>query len=197
MEKQSPSPLLRRIPRQWIPSPTYYVQVQAAGAQVALRFTKPLAGSYELPPQLSDDPALTIQKTGKGTVVYCAGDLGNMIHAWHMPEPLILMENAVRTLAPVGIELENVPSAVELVHRSQNGGRRHLFHFINFNGEMTRPIRQITPIRDARVTLPKDIDAKKIYALMRPQSLTPQQDSHGRTQFVIPLIEEYEVVVVE
>jgi hypothetical protein len=197
MAKQSPSPLLDRIPRQWIPSPTYYLQVQGAGAQVALRFTKPLAGSYELPPQLSDDPALTVQKTGKGTVVYCAGDLGNMIHAWHMPEPLILMENAVRTLAPVGIELENVPSAVELVHRSQNAGRRHLFHFVNFNGEMTRPIRQITPVRDARVTLPKDIDAKKVHTLMHPQSLILQRDTYGRTRFVIPLIEEYEVVVVE
>jgi len=197
MAKQSSSPLLDRIPRQWIPSSTYYLQVKAAGAQVALRFTKPLAGSYELPPQLSDDPALTIHKTGKGTVVYCAGDLGNMIHAWHMPEPLILIENAVRMLAPVGIELENMPSAVELVHRSQNTGRRHLFHFVNFNGEMTRPIRQITPVRDARVTLPKDVDAKKIFTLMRPQSLTPQRDAQGRTRFVIPVIEEYEVVVVE
>jgi hypothetical protein len=197
MAKQSSSPLLDRIPRQWIPSPTYYLQVKAAGAQVALRFTKPMAGSYELPPQLSDDPALTVQKTGKGTVVYCAGDLGNMIQAWHMPEPLILIENAVRTLAPVEIELENVPSVVELVHRSQNTGRRHLFHFINFNGEMTRPIRQITPVRDARVTLPKDVDAKKIYTLMRPHSLTPQRDTQGRTRFVVPLIEEYEVVVVE
>jgi len=197
MAKHSSSPLLDRIPRQWIPSPPYYLQVKAAGAQVALRFTKPLVGSYELPPQLSDDPALTVHKTGKGTVVYCAGDLGNMIHAWHMPEPLILMENAVRTLAPVGIELENMPSTVELVHRSQNTGKRHLFHFVNFNGEMTRPIRQITPVRNARVTLPKDVNAKKIYTLMRPQSLTPQRDAQGRTRFVIPLIEEYEVVVVE
>jgi len=197
MAKQSSSSLLDRIPRQWIPSPTYYLQVKAAGTQVALRFTKPLAGSYELPPQVSDDPALTINKTGKGTVVYCAGDLGNMIHAWHMPEPLILIENAVRALAPVDIALENVPSAVELVHRSQNTGRRHLLHFVNFNGEMTRPIRQITPVRNARVTLPKGVEAKKIFTLMRPQSLTPQREPQGRTQFVVPLIEEYEVVVVE
>jgi len=197
MAKQSSTPLLDRIPRQWIPSPTYYLQVKAAGAQVALRFTKPLVGSYELPPQLSGDPALTIHKTGRGTVIYCAGDLGNMIHAWHMPEPLILMENAVRTLAPVEIELENVPTAVELVHRSQNSGRRRLLHFVNFNGEMTRPIRQITPVRDARVTFAKDLRAEKIYTLMHPQSLTPQKDAQGRTRFVIPLIEEYEVVVVE
>lgn len=197
MGKQSPSPLLDRIPRQWIPSPTYYLQVKAAGAQVALSFTKPLAGSYELPPQLSSDPALTVHKTGEGTVVYCAGDLGNMIHDWHTPEPLILVENAVRTLAPVGIELENVPSAVELIHRSQNNGGRHLFHFVNFNGEMTRPIRRITPIRDARVTLPKEITARKIHTLMHPQSLTPQRDSRGRARFVVPMIEEYEVVVVE
>jgi len=156
-----------------------------------------LAGSYELPPKLSDDPALTINKIGKGTVVYCAGDLGNMIHAWHMPEPLILMENAVRMLAPVNIELEDVPSAVEVVHRSQNSRRRHLLHFVNFNGEMTRPIRRITPVRNARITLPQNLDANKIYTLMHPQSLTVHKDPQGRTQFVIPLIEEYEVVVIE
>jgi hypothetical protein len=114
-----------------------------------------------------------------------------------MSEPLMLIENAVRLLAPVGIELENVPSAVELVHRSQDAGTRHLLHFVNFNGEMTRPIRQITPVREAKVTLPKDIDAKKISTLVRPQSLAPQRDAQGRSWFTIPVIEEYEVVVVE
>ena len=197
MAKQSPSPLLNRIPRQWIPSPTYYLQVKSAGAQVALLFTKPLAGSYELPPKLSDDPAVTVHKSGNGTVVCCAGDLGNMIHNWHMSEPLLLMANAVRLLAPVGIELENVPSDVELVHRSQEAGKRHLLHLVNFNGEMTRPIRRITPVRDARVTLPKELNAKKIFTLMHPQALSPQKDAQGRTCFVIPVIEEYEVVVVE
>ena len=197
MAKQAPSPLLDRIPRHWIPSTTYYLQVKGGDAQVALRFSKPLVGDYELPPQLSDDPALTVYNTGKGTVVYCSGDLGNMIHAFHMPELLILIENAVRLLAPPGIELENVPSVVELVHRSQNAGSRHLLHLINFNGEMTRPIRQITPLRNARVTLPPDIPGRRVYTLMRPQTLTLQKDSRGRTQFVIPHIAEYEVIVVE
>jgi len=197
MAKQSASPLLDRIPREWIPSPTYYLQVKAGDAQVALRFTKPLVGSYELPPQLSDDPALTVHPTGKGTVVYCSGDLGNMIHSFHMPEPLILIENAIRLLAPPDIELENVPSAVELVHRSQNAGRRHLLHLINFNGEMTRPIRQITPLRDVRITLPPDVPATRVYTLMRPQNLALEKDSRGRTQVVIPHVAEYEVIVIE
>ena len=197
MAKQSASPLLDRIPREWIPSPIYYLQVKAGDAQVALRFTKPLVGSYELPPQLSDDPALTVHHIGKGAVVYCSGDLGNMIHSFHMPEPLILIENAIRLLAPPDIGLENVPSAVELVHRSQNAGRRHLLHLINFNGEMTRPIRQITPLRDVRITLPPDVPATRVYTLMRPQSLTPQKDGRGRTQVVIPHIAEYEVIVIE
>jgi hypothetical protein len=197
MAVQAASPMLDRIKRHWIPSPTYYLQTKAGGAQVVLLFTKPLVGSYELPPQLSDDPALTVQSTGKGTVVYCPGDLGNMISTCHMPESLILVENALRALAPARVELENVPSVLELVHRSQNGGRRHLLHLINFNGEMTRPIRQITPVHNARVTLPPDIRAKTIRTLMRPQILTAERDAQERTYFVIPCIDEYEAVVIE
>jgi hypothetical protein len=197
MAKQAARPLLERIPREWIPSPTYYLQVRPYEAQVLLRFTQPLVGSYELPPHLSEDAALTVHRSGQGTVVYCPGDLGNMIHSFHMLEPLLLIENVIRWLAPPCIDLENVPSSVELVHRSQNSGRRHLLHLINFNGEMTRPIRQITPLREVRVTLPPELQATRARTLVRPQELRLGKDSRGGAQFVIPRIDEYEVIVLE
>lgn len=78
-----------------------------------------------------------------------------------------------------------------------NAGRRLMVHLVNFTGEMTRPIRRVLPQRDIRITLPAAQSVSKAYTLMHPQNLTVQKVAGGRTQIVVPNLDEYEVVVVE
>jgi hypothetical protein len=85
--------------------------------------------------------------------------------------------------------LENVPSSVEVVLRSQNGGKRKLLHLVNFTGEMTRPITTTVPLRDVRVTLP---GVTKAYTLMHPQTLPV-----AGGVVTIPRVDQYEVLVLE
>ncbi len=197
MKARSPGPLLEGLGREFLPSPAYHVPVRADGAQVLLQFTRPLTGVYDGIPQLSDDPALLTHSLGKGKAIYFAGDLGNGIHSFHLPEFLNLVRNAVRSLAPPPVLVANAPESLEVVLRSQQNGRRLLLHLVNFTGEMTRPIRRVVALDNVAVSLTIPGDWKKAVTLVRPQALTPTRDQQGRLRLVLPRVEEYEVIVIE
>jgi hypothetical protein len=86
---------------------------------------------------------------------------------------------------------------MEVVLRSQEDGRRVLLHLINFTGEMTRPIQRIVPLEQVRVSLQVDRDFTRVRTLLKPGEWAVRRDADRRIQFVLPRIEEYEVVVIE
>ncbi len=189
--------LLEGCERELLPSSIYHVRVKPHGAEVPLHFTVPLKGRYDGVPAVSPDPAVVVKQTGKGTVVYFAGDFGSTVANFHLPEFLRMAANAARRLAPLPVQVGNLPASVEVVWRSQNSGRRKLLHLVNFTGEMTRPITRILPARNVRVTLPQAESASKAYTLVRPQPLALSKDAQGRLSVRVPQVDEYEVVVFE
>lgn len=197
MKPVAGDPLLEGLTRELIPSPAFYLPLQAAGARELLRFTKPLAGRYDGIPEPSPDPALLMRPFGRGQAAYFAGDLGASIHNFHIAEHVRLIENVARRLAPPPVLLDNAPSSVEVVLRSQEGGRRWLLHLVNFTGEMTRPIRRIVPLASLRVTLAPEAAPKSVRTLVGRQTLALSRDAAGRSVFVIPTLNEYELVVIE
>lgn len=189
--------LLEGLMRDFVPSPTYYVALENAGGRELLRFTQPLAGPYDGVPGLTSHPALVVREHGRGKAVYCAGDLGSTIQNFHFPEHRQLIENLVRQLAPPPVRLENVPSSVEVVLRSQPEKRRLMLHLVNFTGDMTRPIRTIVPLRDVRVSVAHEFAPQRVRTLMGRRRLPVRRDAAGGATFVIPEMDEYEVVVLE
>jgi len=197
MQPCATSPLLEGLPRELIPCPAYHVRVRTNGGVALVRFMNPLAGTYAGVPEPSDDAALVVHRYGKGKAVYCSGDLGNAINSFHFLEWSRLIENVVRDIAPSPVVLEDAPRSVEVVLRSQEEGRRMLLHLINFTGEMTRPIRRVVPLENVGITVRTIGEVKSIYTLMRPGTLAPRTADGGRIHFIVPRIEEYEVVVLE
>ena len=147
-------------------------------------------------PPLSNDPALTIARTGKGSVLYAAGDFGGTIATFHTPELMALITNAARQLAARPFTLHGAPSSVEVVWRSQGAGRR-LLHLVNFTGEMTRPIQSIVPLTNLRVTLHPDVQPKSVRSLMRPGTIPITRNARGQAELTVPRVDEYEVLVIE
>ena len=194
MKAAAADPLLDGLARALIPSPVYHLQVQAREARAVLQFTRPLTGVYDGIPVVSDDPALLVRNYGKGRAIYFAGDLGNGMNSFRLPEFRRLIGNAVKALAPPQVTLENAPASVEVVLRSQPN--RKLLHLINFTGEMTRPIERVLPLRDVRVVLADATNVKRVYTLAGRKELARRQ-AGSAVAFTIPLIEEYEVVVIE
>jgi hypothetical protein len=197
MQPVSDNVLLAGLKREFIPSPVYYVPVAPKSGSVVLKYTEPLAGRYDGVPKLSNDPALLMNKLGKGRVVYFSGDIGNTIETFHTPELIELLGNTARHMSTGPVTLKNAPGSVEMVVRTQNNGRRTLVHLVNFTGEMTRPIRHIVPLSDVQVTLPRGVQAAKAYTLWdrRPVALT--RDQSGSIEAVVPRLNEYEVLVFE
>ena len=187
--------LLDGVKREFIPSPAYYIHVRPAAASVLLKHTEKLAGRYDGVPKLTDDPGLVVNKLGKGTAVYMSGDLGSSIDSFHTPELMQLIANAGTQLGASPVTVENLPGTVEVVVRSQNGGRRKLIHLVNFTGEMTRPIRHVLPVQNARITL--RFNASKARALWSGKDLPLTRDAAGRISITVPRVDEYEVVAVE
>ncbi|MBI3696733.1 MAG: beta-galactosidase trimerization domain-containing protein [Acidobacteria bacterium] len=192
LKRRGSSPLLDGLAREWIPSPVYHVQVKPSGASPLLQFTRPLTGPYDGIPDLSDDPALLVN----GNTVYSAGDLGNAIQSFHMMEALRLVANAVREVAPSPVTIENAPQSVEVVLRSQNGGRRLLLHLINYTGEMTRPIQRVLPLKNLRISVRISAPVKRAHTLVRPQRLSVKA-VRDQVQLTLPQLLEYEVVVLD
>ena len=197
MSAVSQDALAAGLPKPLILSPVYYARVRAAGATPVIRYLEKRLGPYREIPPVSEDPALTVNRLGKGMVVYASGDLGNTIATMHMPDSLIMVENAAAKLAPGGPHLEGAPGTVEFVHRSQNNGARHIFHLVNFSGEMTRPIRNVFPVNGARLVLPRGMAVARAYTLMTKRALAPRLNKAGAVELALPEIHEYEVVVVE
>jgi hypothetical protein len=106
-----------------------------------------------------------------------------------MPDSLDLVGNTVEEFLPGRPRLEGAPSMVELVHRAKGG--RHLFHLVNFTGEMTRPIRRVMPVEHARLRLPAGLRAT------RARTLVSRRELSGGEVLELPRFDEYEVVVLE
>lgn len=197
MQPRTASPLLEGWPRDLVPATVYHLSVKPKGGEVLARYMKHLAGSYAGIPEPSDDPALVAHRYGKGKTIYFSGDLGNALNSYHFIEWSRLIENVLRDIAPSPVVIENAPRSIEVVLRSQPQEQRLLLHLINFTGEMTRPIRRVVPLENVRITLRTKGGVKKIYTLMRPQTLAPRRIGREQVQFVVPRMDEYEVVVLE
>jgi hypothetical protein len=173
------------------------VLVKPKGGEALVHFMEPVAGTLAGLPKPSDDPALVVHGYGKGKAIYFSGDLGNVLNSFHLLEWSRLIENSLQDLAPSPVLVEDAPRSLEVVLRSQEQGRRLVLHLVNFTGEMTRPIRDIVPLHDVRITLAAEKKVKRVSSLMHPQTLRTRRDDEGRVQFVLPRVDEYEVVVIE
>jgi hypothetical protein len=187
--------LMGGVEREMLAASTWHVKVRPSGGEVLLRFTEPLKGRYDGIPGLSEEPALVAARAGKGTAVYFSGDFGAMVAGFRLPEYLRIAANAAQRLAPPPFSLGNAPASVEVVWREQPG--RKLLHLVNFTGAMTRPITEVLPLRDVRVTFSNPEGYTKARTLMRPQVLPVSKTRGGALEVTVPRTDEYEVVVFE
>jgi hypothetical protein len=188
--QRTKAPAASLLARDLAPSSVYHVRVKAAAADtLALNF-KTMAGRYDGFPALSDEPAVLMNRCGKGTVLYLSGDVGATLNSFHTAEFHQLIENAVAKLAPPEVQLDSAPASLELVVRSQDNGRRLLIHLVNFTGEMTRPIRRVIPVENLRIRLPRAYASAR--TLVAGREVAVRGD-----ELTVPKVSEYEVVVVE
>jgi len=188
------SGLFDGITRKYLPAPAYGIKVEISTARELISFYEKLKGRYDGIPALSRDSFLLINTYGKGKVLYLAGTYGETLYRFRFQEYYRLVYNAANFLSRPLIDLEDAPASLEVVLRRKEN--KLFIHLINFTSEMKRPIERIIPVRDIRVHLRCDLHPGKTKALWANKELPFENNSEGIV-FTIPVVNEYEVIMVE
>ena len=177
-----------------LPSPVYGMDVRTTGATpLALYHGKMPARYHELPP-LTDKPALLLHEYGNGRCMYMAGNFFEHYGTYHNPDYRRIISATADLLAGKLVTLENCPSSVEVVLRRQEG--RLMVHLVNFTGEMTRPMEKVVRLRDVGITL-HGLEVNRTARALRSGTEMEVSNSGANRLIVLPVLDEYEVIVVD
>ncbi|MBC7326800.1 beta-galactosidase trimerization domain-containing protein [bacterium] len=184
---------LKGINQKLIYAPTYGIEVESDARKV-LMFCHPLPGCYAGRPQPSPHPFLIENKFGKGRVIYLAGTFGTSLFSFRFPEFYRILRNLVSRMSRPLIELEGVPSSLEVSLRRK--GDRIYIHLINFTSEMKRPIERIVPLYAVEITLHFQDAIKSVRSLWQKYELEFREE-RGKVSFSLPRLEDYDLIEIE
>ncbi|MGQ0570539.1 MAG: beta-galactosidase trimerization domain-containing protein [Armatimonadota bacterium] len=137
-------------------------------------------------------PGLTINQFGKGTAVYLPWGVGRLYHLFGVIECRGLIGRLVeRALGRLPL-LTDAPASVETV-LSRNGPQAVL-HLINSTGIESKPLLEVTPVGPIALRVRGSATAAR--ALVGERPITVARDG-DYAQFAIPLLQAFEVVVLE
>jgi hypothetical protein len=141
--------------------------------------------------QDTDIPGLVELEGGR--VAWLPWDLGGMYHRFSLASHSGLFRDLVRGLLGGRRQLDtNAHPLAEFSLMRQ--GRRTLLHVVNVSGHSSTAYFPPVPMRDLRIELAGDFRGAR--ALRSGRTLAAERRG-GRTAFVLPILEEYELIVLE
>lgn len=157
-------------------------------------FMNPLEGVYMPIKGISDYPAVIINNSGKGRVIYFAFPLGSFYGSERIPTQEQLIKYAVENLKTSEIEV-SAPPTVDVETYRQRGTGRLIIQLINNTGDMQRPLTYINPVSDIEIAV-RDSSVESGYTLSdkNPVSLYKKD---GKVSFKIELLKDFEVIVLD
>jgi beta-galactosidase GanA len=176
-----------------IPAPPWAISLEATKAEVSLTYRQKAQARYSEIPPPSSQPAICEHRYGEGRSIYFAGNFDELYHDYQLDEiRKILLWPLEDIKLPVVVE--GLPQSVEVVPRMQ--GNRLIVHFINYTGEMTRPIREIVPINNIRLGFPGLSGLNKVRTLFLGKELDLKKEGDW-FKVTLPFLNAYDVLVLE
>ena len=158
---------------------------------------RPMAGSYDVFPT-ETYPAVVVTTYGKGRCVYFAGDIGATQGDYGLVELKRLLEHVLTTAYAPELSVEGVFESCAVTLREQREEKRLLVHFVNYTGQMRRPIDRTIPCRDVAVTLrTPSPDAVTSVTLLGSGEALPFEKNADGIRFRIPEVGTYAVAAVQ
>jgi len=162
-------------------------------ATLALPYTHPkewrrFASIHSNPPgEATDQPAVVLNKVGKGRVIYVTGDLEK--HQCHQD----IFINLIRLLAKRAFWFESdAPHPVEITMFHQADKKRFIVNVLNFQDRTPN-----LPVHDITVRIP--LRRRKPRRLLKLPDETPvrYRTRNGRVEFVLPRLETFEMFALQ
>jgi hypothetical protein len=155
----------------------------------------PMAGSYDEFPT-EKYVAVTRTPAGKGQCYYFAGDIRATLTNHGLVELKRLLTHLLATSCDAELKVSGAFQTLAVALREQKASRRLLVHFMNYTGQMKRPIDETIPCRDIEVTLRTSSPVKSVRLLRADQPVGFTRTAGG-VRFTVPRVDLYEVAVVQ
>lgn len=169
--------------------------VPAADAQILAKFNEPIGLSYQKLTGISKYPAILTTGRGQGRIIYVGAPLFETYKRFLLNDHLRLIEDLVRLAYGKGRGMlveTNAPGSLAIEARKNECGL--MLHLVNVSGDMKRPMGGITPLRDIKISVRASCGSVK--ALYAGRKIKFQKKA-GRIKFVVPGINEYEIIALE
>lgn len=182
---------------QVVASPQFVLMVKpGTGSEVPVVILEPMPLGYqELAPNSKYPAVVTSQQRG-GRVVYFPSLQGEFYYSSKISQHSTLIANAAawtkRTRQQVVID---APPTLHLEVRKPKGSQNLHIHLVNNTGDMQRPMTEIVPLHNIKITISDMPSNVKVHSLWLNKELpVTRQGSKGVV--VLPEIDIYDVVVV-
>ena len=140
----------------------------------------------------TDTPAIVIKRSGKGTIVWIPWNLSAMYYRQSLPAHAGLFRDIFDRLQPNRQVRTNAHPLVEMTLMRQAG--RTLLHVINLSGHSQTGYFPPIPMSNIKVELAGVFTSAK--TVRSPETLALRARP-GYTEFTIPRLSDYELVVLE
>ncbi|GGD78408.1 alpha-amylase family protein [Paenibacillus nasutitermitis] len=160
-------------------------------------YREPQLSRYCELPAVTTNPYIVEQPYGEGRTIYFTGNVDSFYYSYAFPEYRKLMHNAVTEMTETEVEC-CFESELESVHLSvRKKGDTLLIHLINYTGSMSRPIHAVLPLRNVEIKCKADENLTYTIRSLRSGDNLPSLLKDGMITFVLPILNEYDVIVVE
>ena len=140
-------------------------------------------------------PALLMRDHGAGRIAYLPWDLGALYDRMAIPSHANLLTDLVDHLLPMGRQLlSDAHSSVEMVLAYQEKTGRHYLHLINLSGQTQNNYMDAISMGPIHISI---IGKFKSAKARDGDVRLPLSYANDRTAFTLPLLKEYEVIVLE
>jgi hypothetical protein len=140
----------------------------------------------------TDTTAIVFRRLGKGTGAWIPWNLGGMYYRHSLPAHAGLFRDLLNRILPQRQLRSNAHPLVEMTLMRQR--RRTLLHLINLSGHSQTGYFAPIPMSGIRVQVAGAFKTAK--TLRMPRSLTVKVN-RGYSEFTIPQLSDYELVVIE
>ncbi len=140
-------------------------------------------------------PGLCLLKHGSRELAYVPWDIGSLYFRHSSPAHAGFMADLIDYLLSGRRQLRtDAHPLVEVTLMRQHDRRRTLVHFVNLSGHSDTAYFDPVPFRSVRVGVRGDFSRARAVRLRKPLALAREE---GSVSFVLPQLDDYEVVVLE
>lgn len=180
-----------RLQDAFVPATPYNIRCTPAGGQALGAYSETLVSNITSKYAPSSEPFLVEHAIGSGRCFYFPGTFGEFYQQMHLVPYQDLLGDILATAGAPAIRIEGDPHLLNVSVRTQPG--RRLLHLVNH--ELGNAVESI-PARHLAISLTGVDHPGRVRALKLGEDL-PASVQAGWLSFILPRLDEYELIVVE